>query len=140
MKKFITALALVLSTATFARDYGTISLNDGKNILRINIGNERDSDSRQLVQRITRLERAVRELQNRVYDLEDEANPTRREIKIITCILTTSAYGSFIGKGRTEAEARANASNSCERGGAPYCSDRNIKRCEASIEIETLNN
>lgn len=138
MKKIITISALVLSTATFARDYGTISLNDGKNILRIDIGNEREADSRQLVQRITRLERAVRELQNRVYDLEDETTPTHREIKVFTCTLPTSFDGTFIGKGKTEAEARANASNNCKKGGAAFCSDRSIKSCETTIEIENL--
>ncbi len=138
MKKIITILSLVLSTTTFARDYGTINLSDGKNILRIDIGNEREFDTRQLVQRITRLERAVRELQNRVYDLEDEATPARREVKVFTCTLPTSFDGTFIGKGKTEAEARANASNACKRGGASFCSERDIKTCETNMEIETL--
>ena len=139
MKKIIAILTLVLlSTATFAGDYGTIGLNDGKNILRIDIGNERDVDSRQLAQRITRLERAVRELQNRVYDLEDEAIPARREVKIFTCTLPTSFDGTFVGRGKTQGEARAEASNNCKEGGASFCNDSDIKSCESSIEIERL--
>lgn len=139
MKKIITILALVLSTAAVARDYGTISLNDGKNIFRIDIGNDRDVETRQLVKRIVRLERAVRELQNRVYDLEDDAAPSRREVTIFTCTLPTSFDGTFIGKGKTAAEARANAVNKCEMGGGFPCNDSRIKSCETSTEIEILN-
>jgi hypothetical protein len=140
MKRIITLLALLtISTSTFARDnYGTISLNDGKNILRIDIGNERESDSREVSKRVARLERAVRELQNRVYDLEDDSLPATREVKIFTCTLPTSFDGTFIGKGKTEAEARANASNECKKGGAAFCNDRNIKSCETNIEIESI--
>jgi hypothetical protein len=136
MKKVITILALVLSTTTFAKDYGSISLRDGGNILRIDIGSEQEANSRQLAQRVTRLERAVRELQNRVYDLEDDNTASRRETKVFTCTLPTSFDGTFIGKGKTEGEARANASNACEKGGAAFCSDNRIKSCETSIEIE----
>ena len=140
MKKIAVILALLtISTSSFARDnYGTISLNDGKNILRIDIGNERESDSRELSKRVARLERAVRELQNRIYDLEDDSGPTTREVKIFTCILPTSFDGTFIGKGKTEAEARASASNNCEKSGAPFCSDRYVKNCETSIEVESV--
>lgn len=140
MKKIVTILVLVLSTTAFAKDYNFISLNDGKNILRIDIGNERDADSRQMARRITRLERAVRELQNRVYELEDDSAPARREITVYTCTLPTSFDGTFIGKGKTAAEARAIAVNKCEKGGGFPCSDNHIKSCETSVEIENLNN
>jgi hypothetical protein len=62
MRKSIVILTMILSSTAFAKDYGSISLNDGNTILRIDIGNEREGDSRQMGQRITRLERAVREL------------------------------------------------------------------------------
>ena len=145
----ITILALLLlSTAAFSRDErdqrgqgrearGEISLNDGKNILRIDIGNDRD-EGRDLTQRIIRLERAVRELQNRVYDLEDDAKPSR-QVKVTTCILQTPFDGVFIGKGVNEIEARANAVRQCSpKVSFVFCSEDKIKKCEETLE--TINN
>lgn len=130
--------SIILSTSSFARDYSSISINDGSNILRIDIGNDRDLDARQLVRRITKLERAVRELQNRVYDLEDDATPNQREVTVYTCALPTAFDGTFVGKGKTAAEARANAVNACHKGGGFPCSDDRVKSCETSVELETL--
>ncbi len=137
MKKslFILALAFI-STASFAQDFGNLTLNDGKTIFRISVGNERDTDSRSQSQRIARLERAVRELQNRVYDLEDSSRPSGREVTTYTCTLPTSFNGVFIGKASTVAEARAMASNNCSASGAMFCDDHRIKTCEQSTEFQ----
>ncbi len=126
---------LISSSAVFAQDYGNISLNDGKNIFRINIGNDRDRDVN-LSRRVVNLERAVRDLQNRVYDLQDYSVPARREVTIFTCTLPNPFRGTFIGKAKTETEARANAVNECKKGGAFPCTSDYVSSCETSIEIE----
>ena len=138
MKKTLVLLALTLiSTTSFAQDYGNITLSDGNTIFRIDVGNDREADSRRLSQRVNRLERAVRDLQNRIYDLEDNSRPTQREVTIYTCVLPTSFIGTYIGKAQTVVEARAQAVNSCSRaGGGISCQDSLIDRCEKSIEIQ----
>ena len=139
MKKLALLTLLAISTTTFAGvNYGSIRLDDGKNIFRMDIGNEKENDSRELSRRVNRLERAVRELQNRIYDFEDDSVPATREVTVYTCVLPTSFDGTFIGKGKTEVEARANAVNSCKKAGAPFCYESNVRKCESSIEIEKL--
>lgn len=99
------------------------------------VGNERDTDVRGMAHRMAKLERAVRELQNRVYDLEDDARPIEREVKVVTCVMNTTFNGAFIGKSSTEIEARANTINNCKKGGREaFCSTNQIK-CETSVEI-----
>lgn len=139
MKKILTSIAmltLLSSTASFARSSdvtGSITLRDGGSVVRINVGREDDRDSRSMAIRLRRLESAVRELQNRVYELEDEGRG--REVTVHTCSLPTSFEGTFIGKGSTRVEARANAVNACERGGGFPCSESRIKACETSTQI-----
>ena len=96
---------------------------------------ERDTDARSQSQRVVRLERAVRELQNRVYDLEDSSRTSRREVTIYTCTLPTSFEGTFIGKATTLAEARAITVNQCNQGGGFPCRDGRIETCEKSSEV-----
>jgi len=151
LKTLLVLLALSLSVTSFAGDRdgrndrdprngggGRIDLRDGTTIVRIDIGDERETDSRAMMKRVANLERAVRELQNRVYDLEDDARPTTREVTVWTCSLPTSFDGTFVGKGKTETEARAAASNACTAKRSPFCSDFNIKKCEATKEIERI--
>lgn len=110
MKSLLVLLALTVSvnaTAKDDRDSGRYTKNDGGTIIRIEVGSDRDSDSRQMMRRMVQLERAVRELQNRVYDLEDDSKPQTREVKVYTCVLPTSFDGTFVGKGSTEIEAKA---------------------------------
>lgn len=137
MKKSLVLFTLALiSTSTFAKDYtGGMSLRDGSRIIRIDIGKENDSDTRQLSKRVLQLERAVRELQNRVYDIEEDSRPSYREVKVVTCVLPTSFNGTFIGKASTEVEARALAVNNCKKGRGSFCNDNSITRCETSTEV-----
>jgi len=136
MKSLLVLLALTLTTSAFARD-GRINTNDGGTIIRIEVGNDRESDTRETSKRIARLERAVRELQNRVYDLEDDQRPQTREQKVVTCALKTSFNGTFIGKASTKLEAQSIAIQQCEVAKASFC-DFNLSqtlKCEESIEI-----
>jgi hypothetical protein len=140
MKSLLVLLALTLTTSAFARDNirdGRLVTNSGGTIIRIEVGNERDTDSRATMKRMVQLERAVRELQNRVYDLEDDARPQTREQKVVTCALRTSFNGTFIGKATTKLEAQSIAIQQCERAQASFC-DFNLSQrltCEESIEV-----
>lgn len=139
MKSLLVLLALTVSVTAVARDDryvdGRYTKNNGDTIIRIEVGNDRDTDTRAMMRRMVQLERAVRELQNRVYDLEDDARPQTREVRVFTCILPTSFNGTFIGKGSTEIEAKAEASRACEGGGASFCGLHKITKCESSIEV-----
>lgn len=138
MKSLLVLLALTLTASAFARDTyrdGRVGTNDGGTIIRIEVGNDRESDTRETSKRIARLERAVRELQNRVYDLEDDQRPQTREVKIYTCAVTTSFDGTFIGKATTELEARSIAIQRCDAAKANFCTFSSSMRCDSSIEV-----
>jgi hypothetical protein len=144
MKTILVLLALSLSVSAMAQDrgHGRLSLRDGSTIIRVNVGSDRENDSRENAKRIANLERAVRELQNRVYDLEDDARPTTREVKVYTCSLTSAFKGAYIGKGRSEVEARADAMQRCTMAAddrsAFFCGEERIKGCQATVEIERI--
>lgn len=138
MKSLLVLLALTVSVTAMAKDdrySGSFTKNDGGTIIRIEVGSERDTDSRQMIKRMVQLERAVRELQNRVYDLEDDSRPQTREERVYTCVLSTSFDLTFIGKGSTEIEAKAQANKACQAAGASFCGVHRIVGCESSIEI-----
>ncbi|MEA9354811.1 hypothetical protein SHI21_01265 [Bacteriovorax sp. PP10] len=141
MKSLLVLLALTLTTSAFARDNnrdGRMGTNDGGTIIRIEVGNDRDTDSRATMKRMIQLERAVRELQNRVYDLEDDARPQTREIKVYTCETTSDFGEGFLGApALTELEARSNAKKACmQRRSSMFC--ENVARCETRTEIQKI--
>ena len=70
MKLILTLTMLLSSNLLFARTTGEIRFGDGSSSVRITVGND-NSNGRELVKRIKRLERAVGHLQMRVYELED---------------------------------------------------------------------
>lgn len=139
MKSLLVLLAL--TTSAFARDNnrdGRMGTNNGVTIIRIEVGSERDSDSRAVMRRMMQLERAVRELQNRVYDLEDDARPQTREVRIYTCELTSNFGESYIGsQALTELEARNSAKNACTQRRNPMFCD-STPTCESRIEIQRI--
>lgn len=140
MKSILVLLALTVSVSAFARDQrGRVELNNGQTIIRIDVGNERDTDSRAMAMRMAKLERAVRELQNRVYDLEDDSRPLTREVKIHICTSTSNFDDRNVGDpALTETEARASALKACAKTRHPmFCEEDNV-RCESRIEIQKI--
>lgn len=117
MKKLIFAIALIstiLSTGAFAqrrddRGNGRVTVGNGRSIVRIEIGDDRDD--REILMRVRRLEEAVRDLQDQVYQLQSQ--PQRREIWV--CSGEMFSIGSVIGKATTMGEAKVNAMNDCRR-------------------------
>lgn len=130
MKSAFAVLALIiLSTSAFAQRRGgddEVVLRDGRRIIRIDVGDDRDE--RDMLRRVRRLEQAVRDLQEQVYQLQ--AAPVRTTSHV--CSATVFSIGMVIGRGPTQTEARASAMQECERrGGSIFCRPDEL-RCEQS--------
>lgn len=146
MKKIISSLLLLTivlsSVSAFAqRDRdprnnngrGTVVLRDGRSVVRIEVG---DNNDRETAMRIRRLEQAVRDLQEQVYDLRD-SEPRTRTVTTHVCSMTTAFDGTFIGKASTKIEAQGLALQNCEKAKASFCSSSVIS-CEAVQEEVSL--
>jgi hypothetical protein len=136
MKKLVVLiLALASLTASAQRRGdrdGSITLSDGRSIVRIDVGDERDE--REMLRRVRRLEQAVRDLQDKVYQLQ--AAPARRSYFVCTGSFFVS--GILTERGNTETEARAALAQRCQnRVHAMHCdangSSNNV-RCERGEE------
>ena len=101
MKKLLLALLSLTFIATAsAQDRnqvsGDIRIGDGTNVLRISVNRSETTNTRDLSKRMQRLERAVRQLQNRVYELED--TPVDQEASyncnVITCRESSSIHSA----------------------------------------------
>lgn len=136
MKKVFALISLIslvtISTAS-ARSLdldGSITLRDGGNVVRINVGGEDKQDSRSMIRRINRLERAVRALQNRAYDLEDTQE---LQVEKWTCKIVINAFGdTYYGEtksSRGEAERSAHQKCLSEESFASSCGTRATTTC-----------
>jgi predicted PilT family ATPase len=94
MKLILTLTMLLSSNLLFARTAGEIRFGDGSSSVRITVGND-NSNGRELVKRIKRLERAVGHLQMRVYELEDGNYGEQKFIcSVTTCRKSSSVHAS----------------------------------------------
>lgn len=119
-------LASLLSTSAFAQNRrggdGSITLRDGRTILRIDVGDDRDD--RELLRRVHRLEKAVRDLQDKVYELQNTV-PAQT---LYTCYGNIFSIGTVKGQGYSRIEAMSNAMAECNRkGGSIFCKEKEIK-------------
>ena len=150
MKKIISSvllLAIVLSSVSaFAqrndRDprnnnnnngRGTVVLRDGRSVVRIEVGENND---RETALRLRRLEQAVRDLQEQVYDLRD-SEPRTRIVTTHVCSMTTSFDGTFVGKASSKIEAEALTRQKCQNARVAFCSST-VVRCEVVQEEVSL--
>jgi hypothetical protein len=119
--KLIIGLFLISSFSSMASDSvsGRLSLRDGRNIVRIEIGD--DKDDRQLLRRVRDLEMAVRDLQNQIYQLQDR--PVARTFHI--CTGKFFSIGSIDGDAKeTYSLALSDLMKKCERaGGGIFCKE-----------------
>jgi hypothetical protein len=103
MKRIILLVAILSLTSISAlaqsrgRTGGSVVLGNGQDIIRIDINNR--SNRGNLDKRVDRLERAVRQLQNRVYELEDD----RDIVQLLwRCKLTNETWGNtYYGEAST---------------------------------------
>lgn len=141
MKKIISlvlVLSVVLSSlSAFAQsrrgnrdDRGTVVLRDGRSIVRIEVGDDRDD--RDMLMRVRRLEQAVRDLQDKVYELQTSNIPRTQTIYV--CSANVFSVGVVIGKATTKIEAKAAAIKQCQaKGGSIFCNEEELS-CEQSEE------
>ncbi|WPU64733.1 hypothetical protein [Peredibacter starrii] len=149
MKKiisFVLVLSVVLSSlSAFAqsrrddrrddrKDGGTVVLRDGRSIVRIEVGDDRDD--RDTLMRVRRLEQAVRDLQDKVYELQANSAPRTRIVTTHVCSVTTNFDGTFVGKASTRVEAEALARQKCQNQRVAFCTNANVTpaRCEVVQE------
>jgi hypothetical protein len=130
--KFVVAMLLSLVTVSaFAQSRvrnGSIDLGNGRSTIRIEIGDDRDD--REMLRRVRNLERAVRDLQDQVYQLQ--AQP--RTITLNVCSGNFFSVGTIVGKAESRVEAVARVMDECNRrGGGIFCKERDVK-CEISEE------
>ncbi len=138
MKPVIFACATVLliaAAAVYSEDSLTAKIQD--NIFRISVGPRETSSTsmRDLQERVWALERAVYQLQNRVYDLTDQLNDSRRirlpslPVKTYSCYITTPFDGTFTGTGSSIGEAKGKALKACsvKNKSSIFCSESKLK-------------
>jgi hypothetical protein len=129
MKKIILAIiTLVFMSQVYAQSRigrdGNIILDGGRTTVRIEIGDERDD--RELLQRVRRLEHAVRDLQNKVYDLQTQP----RTVTMNVCTGNFFSVGTLVAKAASRTEAMAMVMTDCQsKGGGIFCKEKDI-RCE----------
>lgn len=116
---------------------GTVVLRDGRSIVRIEVGDDRDD--RDTLMRVRRLEQAVRDLQDKVYELQTNSAPRTRTVTTHVCSITTNFDGTFVGKASSRVEAEALARQKCQNQRVSFCTNTNVTpaRCEV-VQEEVL--
>lgn len=112
MKNIILVLALGLG----------MTVASAEDIFRIQIGREQSADNAELSRRVFYLERAVWQMQQRVYNLEASNRPVQAD----SWLCTITAMGdSFTGTGGSKAVATERAIQQCKnkRGDGFFCTD-----------------
>ena len=115
-----TAAMLILFTqASLAEDFVEVQKGryKGEKVVSINLGPESKSSRRDLEKRIYRLEKAVRQLQERVFELEVENKNLKdvnndAKVKKTTCYIKTSK-GIYSSTQKSETQAKAEAMQKC---------------------------
>ncbi len=111
MKKLLLAALMLISSVSFAQSVsatGEIILGNGQTTVGIRIGNPNPSNT-QLVERVLMLERAVQDLQVKVFNLTVNDLPDQ---SLFECSL--EAFGKmYFGQGNTQNIAISNVKKAC---------------------------
>jgi galactokinase len=105
----------LFAQATVAEDYVEVQKGryKGEKIIIIDTGSESKSSSRDIQKRVYRLEQAVRQLQERIFELELENDGLKDDkVKKTTCYLKTTK-GVFSSTQKSMTQARAEAMQKC---------------------------
>ena len=104
---------------------GPIAADD---LFRVVIGRESDRSSADLARRVTFLERAVYQMQERVFNLEAKPVSVVAPSTFTTCYIKTPFNGTFTATEPTEMAARANTMKKCSDGGGDiHCRESDLK-------------
>lgn len=132
MKKLMTlilaTLCMVVSSHALDLDAGSIVLKDGRRIVKIDVGDDREDHA---MDRIRRLEQAVADLQQKVYDLQAEALKPKSHDKFICTI--DAGDTPFVGKAETAQEAMATVVKNCKDSNGRFC-DKFFAHCDQLSE------
>lgn len=98
-------------------------------IIRIEVGEREKSGSNSEMQyRVWMLERAVAQLQARVFELELGKSSNTPESQMTTCYIRTPFDGTFTATEATETAAKAKAMEKCAaKANSIHCSERDAK-------------
>jgi len=115
LKPFLLSLVFLFSlSSTFAKSFHNNDSNDDKKIIVIDVGSEEKTSKKDLEKRIYRLEKAVRQLQDRVFDLEVENSDLRDDNKKkFTCYIKTNMKGTFTSTQKSLTQAKADVMKKC---------------------------
>lgn len=116
MKKLLILIIAMGSLSVFAqrRDRSdTIDLRNGRTTLRISVNS--DTHNRNLGKRVKRLERAVRDLQDMVYDLQSTSTGGVSTV-VYTCTMKVDHWTQYIGEEEiTRSRAIKSVMNKCKQ-------------------------
>lgn len=126
MKVFLVLFLTCVSGVTFAAESG--------GVIVINPVPRGRSSNADLRERVYRLERAVEQLQAKVFELSNGAGgaqPVPTTIpanQMVTCYIKSSFKGTFMETAATETAAKAAVMQKCDAGeGGLSCEERNVK-------------
>jgi len=92
----------------------SVHYSDDDKVIIIDAGSEEKSSKRDLEKRLYRLEKAVRQLQERVFDLEVEnGNLKDDNKKKFTCYIKTNIKGTFTTTQNSLTQAKAEVMKKC---------------------------
>lgn len=92
----------------------SVHYSDDDKVIIIDVGNEERSSKKDLEKRIYRLEKAVRQLQERVFDLEVENGGLKEDNKKkFTCYIKTNMKGTFTTTQSSLTQAKAEVMRKC---------------------------
>lgn len=146
MKALMSAMVLMVSLSSFAQtssersggfrnntpstSESRIDIGGGRSTLRINVYNNNELDQNI---RIRRLEQAVMDLQNQVYDIREQQQPV--VIRVTQVTIRTIQDMPFVGEGNSESQAEMNARSACNAARAPFCSTARVTRVETVDKV-----
>lgn len=101
-------------------------------VVRIEIGKEKDLTQREVWRRVWMLERAVAQLQERVFQLEGRpptsTTPGVNPKDMTTCYIRTPFNGTYTATEATETAARAKAIEACSaKASSIHCGESDVK-------------
>ena len=128
MKKILIIIVTVAITLPAFAQKVSLNAND---IVRIEISDEKSKSGKgavkELRRRVRLLEKAVKQLQEQVYDLK-YAGTVNTPKKTHTCFISTTFHGTVSGTASTLAAAKAKALKACDAKGAGLsCEPKNLK-------------
>lgn len=103
-----------LSQTSLAKEKKTEDKRSSRSVIWIDSDeDDRSTDVSELRHKVSRLEKAVRQLQDRVFELEADSKPDEKEE--VTCILETTFGNILTATAKTESKARMDVYLQCRK-------------------------